>query len=170
MHSLPGHRRGMSLVEVLLATVIVGGVLVGAMRMVGSVVHGRRLLVQQQRAEWLAMDLMEEILEKPYRDSDDLITEFGPELSELLVNRADLDDVDDFHSWSESPPEDRQGNSLSGFSGWRREVEIKWVNPSQPANTVGSDQGGKRVTVRVLRNGDLLYEAVGVRIDVPAFQ
>ena len=38
---------------------------------------------------------------------------------------------------------------MSDLSGWERTVQVSWVNPTNLSQTVGSDQGVKRIAVTV---------------------
>jgi len=87
---------------------------------------------------------------------------FGRE-SESGVDRADWDDVDDYHLWSASPPQDRSGTPLPNLTDWQRDVVVEWVDPSNPSVTVGSDQGVKRITVTVRRNGQIVAQDFALR-------
>ena len=78
---------------------------------------------------------------------------FGTESGEGTSNRADFDDVDDYHDWSQSPPQRRDGTVIPDLNGWGRSVAVQWVNPTNLSQTLGSDQGAKRMTVTVTHNG-----------------
>ena len=79
---------------------------------------------------------------------------FGPEATEDAGgNRTEYDDVDDYHGWVAGPPQERDGTALPGLTGWQRSVSVDYVDPDVPETVVGSDQGVKRVTVTVSRDG-----------------
>jgi len=157
-------RHGLSLIEVVFSTLLVGLVLVGALRCVGGVVTGRIASADQARAALLAHALMAEIVTKPYLD-EGADPVFGLESTETSNNRANFDDVDDYHGWSHSPPESDGGVNYLGFDGWQRDVTVEWVQPSNPSATVGTDQGLKRITINVSRNGQVLATQVAIRSD-----
>lgn len=161
----PSPRNGLSLIEVVVSSMLVGLILVGALRCVGAVVRGRTITADEARARALAQQLMTEILNDDYVDGG-LLPLFGPELGEPLVSfgpRSGFNDVDDYHLWSASPPENRSGTALPNLTGWQREVSVKWVSASNPANISVSDSGVKRITVKVRRNGTLLATLVALR-------
>ena len=155
-------RPGFSMVEVVVSSLLVGLVLVGAMRSLGAMVRGRVSLGNADRAALLAVDLLSEILENEYEDPDE-VPIFGAEASETGGTRADFDDVDDFHAWDATPPEDRGGTPIANLSNWRRRVIVEYVDPNDLTLTVGSDQGVKRITVEVYHNGALRASQIGVR-------
>lgn len=160
-------RTGLSLVEVVVSTLLVGLVLAGAMQCLGGVLRGRTNAADAARAQHLAQQLMAEIVAQPYKDSS-WLSYFGRELDELLISdgsRKRFDDVDDYVGWSSSPPEDQRGNDLPNLSGWRREATVAWVYPSDPATVSPTDRGVKRITVTVRRDGKTLATLVALRAE-----
>ena len=146
-------RRGLSMVEVVISTMLVAVVLVGAMDCVGGVLRGRVVTSESVRAMHLAQQLMVEILGQSYQEPVDAPV-FGRE-SESSGDRLDWDDVDDYDSWSSSPPEAKDGTALSNLDDWQREVTVHWVDPNSLTVVSGTDQGVKRITVLVRHNGEL---------------
>ena len=104
-------RAGLSLVEVVVSTMLVGLVLVGALKGVGAVIRGRVGTSDSGFGKHLASQLMAEIMENDYLEPVDPPT-FGRETSESGGNRTDWDDVDDYHLWGSRPPTDRLGMAL----------------------------------------------------------
>lgn len=143
--------RAFTLVEATISVVIVGVMVVAALNTVGATRLGEYKIAASGRGLLLAQDLMAEIRQKSYEDPNAPIL-FGPESGEGTTNRTDFDDVDDFHNWSASPPEDTDGTDMTGLTGWARQVQVVWMNPSDLSQTVGSDQGVKRMTVTVTHN------------------
>src|SRR5688572_9941296 len=143
-------RAGLSLIEVVISTLLVGLVFVGALKSVGAVIRGRMHTGDSGKAQHLASQLMAEILQNDYRDPDETPL-FGRELSETNSPRANWDDVDDYHLWSSSPPEDASGIAIPDTTDWERSVLVEWVDPENPAVAIVSGQGVKRITVTVKR-------------------
>lgn len=158
-------RRGLSLMEVVLSTLLIGFVLVGALQCAASVITGRVCSGDVARAQLLAHDLLAEIVVEPYEDEGDTPV-FGPETSESGLTRIFFDDVDDYDGWSKSPPQNHDGSSYLKLDGWQRDVTVEWVQPSNPAVAVGTEQGLKRITVTVSRNGEALATAIAIRSDM----
>jgi hypothetical protein len=69
---------------------------------------------------------MSEIVSQDYSDPT-VSGLWGPELTEGLTGRTAFDDVDDYSGFSESPPKDRSGVAMAGWTGWRRSVAVTWV-------------------------------------------
>ncbi len=155
-------RQGLSLIEVVVSTLLVGIMLIGAMNCLGAVIRGRMEISHEARAPQLAQQLMAEILNTEYQDTGPLPL-FGLEVGELGINRLDFDDVDDFNGWSKSPPQHRDGTPVANSSGWSREVTVQWVDPNNPSSPSGSDQGLKRITVTVRRNGIVVAQIFALR-------
>jgi hypothetical protein len=161
---LTSKRTGLSLVELVISTMLVGMVLVGAMNCVGAVIRGRLGVGDSGNAEQLLRQLMSEIVEQEYLEPVNTPL-FGTETSENGTARSDWDDVDDYHLWSASPPQDRYGSPLPNLTDWQRDVVVEWVDPSNPSVTVGSDQGVKRITVTVRRSGQIVAQDFALRSD-----
>lgn len=157
-------RTGLNLVEVVVSTMLVAVVLIGAMSCVGAVIRGRLATGNTGQGQLLLQQLVSEILEQNYLEPIDTPT-FGRETSESGGQRTNWDDVDDYHLWSSNPPEDRDGNALPNLTNWQREVVVEWVDPTNPSLTVGSDMGLKRITVTVRHNGQIVAQEAVLRSD-----
>ena len=109
-------RRAFSLIEVVVATMIMGILLVAAMRTVGNSIRAGTSTADQCKACWLAQELMSEILTARYADPGEAPV-LGPEASETDGTRIGFDDVDDYHGWIASPPQDRDGTPIPDRAG-----------------------------------------------------
>jgi type II secretory pathway pseudopilin PulG len=142
-------RAGFTLVEVVLSTLIVSLMLVGALTAVGASAAGRQVIADRSRGAMLAQELAEEIISCHYADPDDP-NHFGPEADE--AGRADFDDVDDFREWSASPPVGPDGQARPYLDGWTRSVRVARVGTlSDSAQVSASDQGMRQIVVTVTR-------------------
>lgn len=155
---LRGHS-GVSLIEAVLAVAIVAIMMVAALDVVGSSARTRAIQTEQSRATALAKQLLSEIVQCRYADAGSSPV-FGPESGEV---RANFDDVDDFHNWTESPPQTGSGTALAGFTGWKRSVKVEYADPTNPSSNASSDQGLKRITVTVTTPTGKTTTLVGLR-------
>ena len=143
-----GSRRGgFTLIEAVISMFIVSIMTVAVLNTLGSAAVADRMHAAQRCRPALAMQLMAEVLATRYVDGTDPV--FGPETGEAGTSRANFDDVDDYHGWSSSPPEQRDGTAISGLTGWTRAVTVQYVSPSDVGTVVGANQGLKRITVTV---------------------
>jgi len=148
-------RRGITIVEVAASTVLVGVVLVGSLETVGMAARHARAAADRAEAWALAEGLLAEVLARPYDDPDDTPLARGRESGEPASpsDRTAMDDVDDYHGWSASPPASRAGADLTRYAGWTHAVTIDFTEASADgdgrlADGV-QDRGIKRVTVTV---------------------
>ena len=141
MTNLSDQRNGITLAEVVVSTLLVGFVLVAAMKTVGSVQISNNSAVDVQIGPALAHDLISEVPEEP----DGPI---GTETGESTLTRTDFDDVDDFDGWNASSPEKPDGAPLGYGAGWQRQVAVMFVQPDTLAGS-GSGTGLKLITVTV---------------------
>jgi len=140
--------RAFTLVEATVSIFILGVMVVVALNTVGATRLGEYKLAERCRALPLAQDLLAEILQQSYEDPNGSAV-FGTESGEGTASRTDFDDVDDYHNWSASPPQNQDGTDMSDLSGWQRSVQVSWADPTDLSQTVGGDQGVKRITVTV---------------------
>lgn len=157
---------GFTLIEAVMATLIVAILLGVALTTLGSSRAGQVRLTQEAVAHMLAAELLGEIVTLPYHDPND-VSLLGIELSEVLTpqTRTTLDDVDDYHNWSESPPQTRDGTPMTQFAGYQRTVRVDYVTHNDLTTPVLLDSGIKRIRVQVLRNGKPLATLTTIRTD-----
>ena len=155
-HAIGKHhhkRRGGTLVEVMISALIVGVLIVPTLRMLGSVAASYSRRGNQDLAQKLAEDLLSEIMQARFADSDINSGVLGPETNESNVNRLQFDDVDDYHARIEQPPQRRDGTPLNDYSAFRREVTVTYVDPANPDVVSYSPTMLKRIQVLVTQNG-----------------
>jgi prepilin-type N-terminal cleavage/methylation domain-containing protein len=146
------YRQGNTLIEVVVATVLVGVVLVAALETLGGAARTHRKSATTAEAWTLAERYAAEIMAKPYEDPQGGVV-FGTESNDGAVSTRDqLDDVDDYHNWYESPPQTSAGVDLPAYDGWSVEVIVTRCEASPGDATISevfTDEGLKRVQVRV---------------------
>lgn len=145
-------RRGLTLMEVAISTLLVGLLMVSALKTTGAVFRGRSHIADEADAVGLAQELMSEILAQEFEDPDQDPPVFGPDPGETAVpnSRQDFDDVDDYNTWSSSPPRHKGSSTTrSEFTGYQRTVAVVHADPDNPTTTSGTDKDLKRITVTV---------------------
>ena len=161
------HRRACyTLIEVVISIVIVGTMLVAALHAVGASRLGLQRVGDHSRGTLLAQQLMAEALQREYSEPDDLPV-FGCEPGEGGPSRLAFDDVDDYHQWSASPPQRKDGTPIPGHEGWQRSVEVALVASADLGlGTPGPETGSiKRIAVSVSHNGAIIAELTALRTD-----
>ncbi len=127
----------------LIITIMVIGIVLGALLM--SFHEALKFMVGQKdarRAALLCDDLMSEIRVKHFSGS----------ATGGIAVRANCVGVEDYHLWSESPPQTMEGATLSNLTGFTRSVKVERIstngfNFNGPAVT--NDTDFKRITVVV---------------------
>jgi prepilin-type N-terminal cleavage/methylation domain-containing protein len=147
-HPTSGPDRGFTLVESLICVVIVGVMLVAALRAVGASNSSQLRTANRAVGSMLAQALMDEIMLQAYENSTS--PTFGPESGESA--RANFNDVDDYNNWNESPPKNLDATTMSNMTGWSRSVAVAWVSSSNPNQPSSTETGVKRMVVTVKRN------------------
>lgn len=158
-----GPALGYALVEVVVASLVAGIVLVGALLALSGALKSAVWASRAAQATALAQDLMDEILTTSYRDPDQPPL-WGVE--EPSANtRASFDDVDDYDGWTESPPQARDGSVLPGWDGWQRQVSVRNVDPNDLAKELApnDDRGVRRIRVVASYQGAVLADLIALK-------
>ena len=164
-------RRGLTLAEAVVSMLIVSVMLVAALNTVGASRKMQKKTVDRSRGFLLAENLMSEILRQAYEAPDLAPGSFGLEgVAEVGDGSRSLwDDVDDYDGWSAAPPERKDGTEISGFDGWTRSVEVRWVSPEDISLGLLTDTGVKRVVVTVTDGATVVVSLVAIRTDALQF-
>lgn len=144
----PSDQQGFTLVEAVISMVILSVMVVMALHTLGSSARSRQIQATLSKGPALAGQLMTEVLQSAYEEPNEPVN-FGPEASETGPDRGGYDDVDDYHGWSASPPQDKAGAAMSNLTGWQRSVTVQYADPNNPTATAPDDRGLKRITVTV---------------------
>jgi len=155
-------RRGFTMIEAVLSVVLVSGLLVVTLNTVGASTMGQYRVGERGRAQLLALDLMNEILEQDYQDPTETV-QFGLEPGDVGAGRSGYDDVDDYRNYSASPPVHRDGTAISGLTGWTEQVAVNRVVPANPSQNQVSETGVKRITVTIKKGNATLASIIALR-------
>ncbi len=155
-------RRSFTIIESVLSTLIVGVMMVAAVRVVAASRVIQFKNAARVQGALLAEALLNEIVRKPYEDAASPV--FGREAGETGTVRDSLDDVDDYNGWSEKPPVESSGSPIPGLGDWGLQVVVERVLPlsvTGPAAAV--ETGAKRITVKATFNGVPIFTSIAVR-------
>jgi Tfp pilus assembly protein PilV len=157
-------RCGFSLAEVAISVLLTGGLMVAALQSLGAAKQREADTLNRLIAQQLVGGLMNEILLQAYKEPEmDQAPMFGLEPGESTGNRSLFDDVDDYAGWTSSPPKDRSGAEIAGYTGWTRNVNVVWANPATLSDTASINTGLKKFTITATKNGQILASIVGYR-------
>jgi MSHA pilin protein MshD len=154
--------RGLSLMEVVASTMIVGMMSVAALNSLGAATRSSHSIGNRAVAMGLADELMSEILQQPYEEPTQTVS-FGRESGESATPRSGFDDVDDYNGWSQSPPQYRSGTTIPDRTNWTHRVQVSRVSPTNLTTTSVTDQGVKRITVTIEHDGEVVAEQIAFR-------
>ncbi|HJQ81842.1 MAG TPA: hypothetical protein VJ828_17895 [Lacipirellulaceae bacterium] len=155
-------RAGLSLIEVVASTMIVGVMAVAALNSLGAATRSSHSIGNRAVAIGLADELMSEILQAEYSEPSGAAS-LGPDSGEVGGPRSAFDDVDDYDGWNRSPPHYRDGTPMPDRDDWRHRVEVNYVLPADSTQTALSDQGAKRICVFIEYRDEILVEQIAVR-------
>jgi len=146
------NRRGITLAETALATFLVGILVCAALQTMGSSLQTHAFAKSRVQAVLLAEQLLAELSTLPWCEDGQSSPVIGRETGETtgIDRRNQLDDMDDFDGWTESPSK-RDGSILTGTSGQTRTVTINNISASDFVSVVAddADSGLRLITVVV---------------------
>lgn len=143
---------GFTLLESLLAAVVLAGAISAVIWPFSVAAQNQQASERRTLASCLAQELMEEVIAKPFNDPDGP-GGLGPEVGE--TTRADYDNIDDYHGYSEAAGQIRSfdGEVMAGDAGayLSRNVTAAYVYVS--GQDISEDPTFISVTVEVQYRG-----------------
>ncbi len=155
MTSYYKHRKGFTLAEAMIATVVLGIVAAGVLLPFTSGAAVRAEGTHRTLAAKLAGDLMEEIVSRPFHDPDGASYDYnpGPEAGENTF--SDFDNVDDFDGYTESQGQVKDASGIVftdlNYANFSRDVVCEYVY--MPQESGDGELKFIRMIVRVYYSG-----------------
>ena len=149
------------MVEVVVATLLTGVVVVGALNVMGGAIKTRHSTLVHLDGPMLANELLAEVLGKPYEDPDTPGGSIGLDSGEVST-RSTFDDVDDYDNWVETPPIDTTDTAIAGYTGWTREVQVTYRR-RDTAGSWFSETGLRQIHVQVTAPDGTVTDRYGYR-------
>jgi prepilin-type N-terminal cleavage/methylation domain-containing protein len=155
------YKNGFSLIEVLIAVLIVGLAIVSLVAANGAFTMANGAGADLSTAEFLFEQIRELTAPLPVIDPQTGTSTFGSETGETLT---DYDDLDDFDGASFSPPISAQRDILNNFAAYSQHITVENVHRSDFEYVV-SDHGSSfvRVTVKIYLNSREISSASWLR-------
>lgn len=151
---------GLTLTEVLMATILVGLTITGILAANGYYTTANDTSLDFTTAEALMEHIRELTTTLPVVDPQTGTTTFGAEEGGL----ADYDDIDDFDGAVLSPPIDAGRSQLTALAAYTQVITVENVAADNLSNVV-ADGGSSffRITVQILHNGTEVMSARWLR-------
>ena len=154
------------MIEVIVATLISGVVILGALDLMGGAAKTRLASGSNLDGPMLANELLAEVMAKSYEDPED------PGTGELLgvgresgeTTRNTFDDIDDYFNYSESPPLDTSGTPMAEYTDWTRSVNWNYAQRGNLAYAL-LPSGLTQITVTVTAPDGTTTQRIGYRSD-----
>jgi prepilin-type N-terminal cleavage/methylation domain-containing protein len=128
-------RDGFTLIEVAVATAIVG---IGVAALMAALAAGTRTNRAGQKlaqAAFLIQEIREWTLKLPFSDTD--ADDFGnPPGSDGWDPQVWVDDLDDLMGVTFSPPRDGRGQAITSLVGWSQTLTLTWRDPDNLTSVV----------------------------------
>lgn len=154
------YESGFTLVEVLIAMVLVGLAIASLLAAGISFTKANAAGMNLSTAEFLSEQIRELTALLPVIDPQTGIETFGPEEAAL----ADYDDLDDFDGASFSPPIGADREPLDNFAAFSQQITVENVSASN-FQQVAADHSSSfvRVTVEVFLNSERISSTNWIR-------
>ena len=146
---------GFTLAEVLVAVVVIVIALVPLITVLGQGVKRGKDPQKITVANFLAQDLMEEIMCKKFDEdptNPDTTVNLGPDSGETRSGNPttrNYDDVDDYDGYTETPPKEVDGTVMTDYTGYTRSVVVDYVSETNLDLVSTAITRFKRVSVTV---------------------
>ncbi|TWU49397.1 type IV pilus modification PilV family protein [Rubripirellula reticaptiva] len=164
-------RSGVTLIEVLVSTILISGVLLTSLAASANLWRSRIQSHSTAMAAELSESILGEITSRRFEDSVDPI--WGHEADENGAGRSAFDDIDDYHEYTASPPVHRDGTTMTDYAGWSVSITVEpaWAIDTGITSTPPIDSGSvpelRSIMVTcVTPTGDSITESV-VASNVP---
>jgi len=152
------------MIEVVVATLLSGVVVVGALNVMGGAIKTRSVIATYSQGPMLANELLAEVMSQSYEDPEapgtGELVGYGREPGE--TTRDTFDDVDDYFNYSESPPLDSSGQAMNEYAGWTHTVNWNFTKRDTGAFSI-TDSGLKFIVVQVTAPDGTLTQRLGYR-------
>ena len=163
--------RGVTFVEVMAATVIVG-FLAAALQNATHFILGTE---EEASSAWivheLGISLLEEVAATAFDDPQTGSTALGADAGEWpdpegapSNSRALFDDVDDYVQWDGTYPLQHKNGTKMGITGYTRKVEVGYVTSTNYAVSSVGASAHKLITVKVYEESTVVGEFSTVRV------
>lgn len=152
--------RGFSLIEVLIAIILVGLAIVSLVTANIAFTKANATGADMSTAEFLVEQIRELTALLPVVDPQTDTSTFGPE----EANLEDYDDLDDFDGAGFSPPISADRDVLNNFAAFSQQITVENVNAANFEQVVGDHSSSfVRVTVKVFLNSQQISSAAWIR-------
>jgi len=156
-----GYNHGFSLIEVLIAIMLVGLAVASLMAANGAFTQANGAGTDLSTAEFLIEQIRELTALLPVIDPESETSTFGPEGGETL---GTYDDLDDFDNASFSPPINSERAALPEVGAFTQQVTVENVSASNFQQVAGDHTSNfVRVTVKVFLNSREISSARWLR-------
>lgn len=162
--SLNKNTHGFTLIETLVATIIIGIAVCALVMSTISQTQANAFGIDTSTAEFLSEEIRALMMPLSVVEPDSVTATFGKEAGETVV--ADFDDLDDFDGSTFSPPIDVNGTVLNDFASYSQIITVENVDPANLTNVV-ADNGSSivRVSVGIQQNGKEITSTSWIRVN-----
>ena len=160
--AMPRRRRGFTLIESALVTVIVGLGVVATLELLANGTSANAESTQLTTAIHLARNIREMSLGLHFYDPQ-TPDNWGVETGETL---ATFDDLDDLDGKAFSPPIDARRQVLNSYTNWQQAITVETVDIDKlTLNVPKGSEPSNRITVVISHRGRPIYRTSWLSVD-----
>jgi type II secretory pathway pseudopilin PulG len=138
-HTYSHRRAGLTLIEVTISLILVSTLLLISITASANLLRSSNRNSTAISATEIAGVLLDEIAAMHFADPVSSTTTFGIEADEDATDRATLDDIDDYHLYTQSAATYRNGQPINEFAGWTYEVTVTPATATATGITTSGD-------------------------------
>ncbi len=153
--------KGFTFVELMIIIIYMGAVTIAMSTLIILTRKATVSNVSRIKCQKLALGLMEEVVSRRWTEKGSSSADLGPEAGEQPGDKNSFDDVDDFNGWEEAPPQLPDGVAETGLSGFRRTVNVEYIEPGDIHSETATNL--KKITVAVYKGDSLIVSLQAVR-------
>ena len=163
-------RRGLSMIEVVVSTLLVATILVVSLTASGNLLRNHSQQQAGVDGKALAAKLLDEVTALAFEDDDVAQRVFGREPDEDAADRSTWDDVDDYHGLALSPPTHRDGETIAGYSDWSLAITVTPAEPTADGVSLSGDATAplRHIAVRCTSPAGVVHDAEAYVSRVPS--
>ena len=155
--SFAAHRRGFTLMDTALATIIVGVGIMAVMQLLATGTTMNYDGAQQTTGVNLAKNIRELCLNLAFTDPNNPGS-WGQNASQYSASPSSISGLNELTGTTFSPPIDSRKSAIAGWTDWQQSVTVQTVDPNRLSLAVpNGTQPAVRITVNISHKGANVY-------------
>lgn len=162
-------RDGVTLLEIVISVFLISTIVLSSLMASVNLLENQALGDEREMAEELIFMVLDEITAQPFEDVEDNRI-FGREDDETSVVRTSFDDVDDYDGLINTPPQNRDGTTVSEYANWTLNVSVRPAEPTSAGTAISTENDAplRLVTVAVTSPAGTAFSESAIVSSLPS--